>query len=306
MEHPGVRYTREIFIDVMKNRENCSRKERKTMRIGFFDSGIGGITVLHQALQFLPNEDYIFYADSIHAPYGEKPKELVREYVFNAIDFIANQGVKAVVIACNTATSIAVEELRKKYTFPIIGIEPAVKPAVQNCEGKRKKVLVLATNLTLKEEKFHNLVRSVDHYDIVESLPLPGLVQFAEKFEFDQEKIVPYLTAELSSLDLKQFGTIVLGCTHFPYFIDSLRKIFPDDVEIISGNTGTVKHLKRILKANDQMNDGTGDILFFKSGYKVEDKNTLNNYQRLLVLLDKVQKTTKLSSDEAIVTQSYK
>lgn len=258
------------------------------MKIGFFDSGIGGITVLHQALRYLPNEDYIFYADTLHVPYGEKPKEEVREYIFNAVDFLANQGVKALVIACNTATSIAVEELRQKYDFPILGIEPAVKPAVQNCEGKQKKVLVLATNLTLKEEKFHNLVKSIDHHEIVESLPLPGLVQFAENFQFDEVTVVPYLKDKLSSFDLKQYGTVVLGCTHFPYFVDSLRKLFPKEVIFISGSIGTAKNLRRILGARNQINDGSGDILFFKSGYKVEDKETLSDYNKLLVMLDRI------------------
>lgn len=258
------------------------------MRIGFFDSGIGGITVLHQALKYLPNEDYIFYADASHVPYGEKTKEEVREYIFNAVDFIASQGVKALVIACNTATSIAVDDLRQKYDFPILGIEPAVKPAIQSCEGKRKKVLVLATNLTLREEKFHNLVKSIDHHEIVESLPLPGLVQFAEEFEFREDKVIPYLKEKLSSFDLKQYGTIVLGCTHFPYFENSIKKIFPEDVDIISGSIGTAKNLKRILEKGNQINDGTGDILFFQSGYKVEDEETLSNYKKLLVRLDKI------------------
>lgn len=257
------------------------------MRIGFFDSGIGGMTVLHQALRLLPNEDYIFYADTLHVPYGEKSKEEVREYIFNAVDFMANQGIKALVIACNTATSIAVDDLRQKYDFPILGIEPAVKPAVQSCEGKRKKVLVLATNLTLREEKFHNLVKSIDHHDIVESLALPGLVEFAENFEFRKEKVVPYLREKLSLFDLEQYGTIVLGCTHFPYFTDSLKEVFPEEVDIISGSNGTAKNLKSILEARNQINDGTGDILFFKSGDKVEDKETLSNYKKLLTMLDK-------------------
>jgi len=260
----------------------------KVVRIGFFDSGIGGMTVLHQALRFLPNEDYIFYADTLHVPYGEKPKEEVRQYIFNAADFIANQGVKALVIACNTATSIAVEDLRKKYDFPILGIEPAVKPAVQKCEGKRKKVLVLATNLTLREEKFHNLVKSIDNHDIVESLPLPGLVQFAENFEFSEERVVPYLRDQLSSFDLKQYGTVVLGCTHFPYFKNSLRKLFAEDVDIISGSIGTAKNLRRILEAKNQINEGIGEISFFKSGFKVEDKDTLSNYKKLFAMLDQV------------------
>jgi glutamate racemase len=260
----------------------------KVVRIGFFDSGIGGMTVLHQALRFLPNEDYIFYADTEHVPYGEKPKEEVRQYIFNAVDFIANQGVKAIVIACNTATSIAVEDLRKRYDFPILGIEPAVKPAVQQCEEKRKKVLVLATTLTLKEEKFHHLVNKIDHHDIVDSLPLPGLVHFAENFEFSEERVVPYLQDQLSSLDLKQYGTVVLGCTHFPFFKNSLRKLFAEDVNIISGSIGTANNLRHILETRNQIGDGTGKITFFKSGCKVEDNDTLSNYKKLLAMLDQL------------------
>lgn len=260
------------------------------VRIGFFDSGIGGMTVLHQALRCLPNEDYIFYADTLHVPYGEKPKEEVREYIFNAVEFLANQDIKALVIACNTATSIAVEDLRKIYDFPILGIEPAVKPAVQNSKGKRKKVLVLATNLTLKEEKFHNLVKSIDHHDIVDSLPLPGLVQYAENFEFMGDNIVQYLKNKLSPFALEQYGTIVLGCTHFPYFKKSLKKLFPKDVEIISGSIGTARNLRRILEARNQLNDGTGDIIFFNSGNRVEDKDTLLIYKNLLLMLDEVYK----------------
>ncbi|MCU9613085.1 glutamate racemase [Caldibacillus lycopersici] len=256
------------------------------MRIGFFDSGIGGMTVLHQALRFLPKDDYVYYADTSHVPYGEKPKEEVKKYIFEAVDFMANQGIKALVIACNTATSIAVDDLRKRYDFPILGIEPAVKPAVQNCKGKRKKVLVLATSLTLREEKFHNLVNRIDHHDIVESLPLPGLVEFAEKLEFRPELVIPYLKEQLASLNLDQFGTVVLGCTHFPFFENSIKQLFPEGVDIISGSVGTAKNLKRILEAKEQTNDGTGDIIFFKSGVKVEDKETLANYKMLLEKLD--------------------
>ncbi|WP_044481154.1 glutamate racemase [Paenibacillus antibioticophila] len=258
------------------------------MRIGFFDSGIGGITVLHQALRLLPQEDYLFYADTLHVPYGEKTKEEVREYILDAVDFIAAQKVKALVIACNTATSIVIEELRTRYDFPVIGIEPAVKPAIERWAGKQKKVLVLATNLTLKEKKYNDLVQRIGQGESVDSLPLPGLVQFAENFVFDEEKMVPYLEKELSLFDLKQYGTVVLGCTHFPYFENSLRRVFPKDVDFISGSIGTAKHLKQILELKNQVNQGTGDILFFKSGVKVEDTLLLANYHSLFEVLDKL------------------
>ncbi|UQZ37011.1 glutamate racemase [Paenibacillus sp. PK3_47] len=258
------------------------------MRIGFFDSGIGGITVLHQALRILPHEDYLFYADTLNVPYGEKAKEEVKQYIFDAVSFIAEQQVKALVIACNTATSVAIRELREKYDFPILGIEPAVKPAVQKSEIHRKKVLVLATSLTLNEEKFHLLVKRLDQHDIVESLALPGLVEFAERFDFDEHRVISYLKRALAVFDLTQYGTVVLGCTHFPYFTNTLRKLLPEDVDIISGSAGTAANLKRILEANQQINSGNGDIVYFKSGVKVEDPETLENYNKLLLKLDEM------------------
>ncbi|TWH29418.1 glutamate racemase [Bacillus subtilis J22] len=109
------------------------------MKIGFFDSGIGGMTVLYEAIKVLPYEDYIFYADTLNVPYGEKSKGKVKEYIFNAAEFLASQNIKALVIACNTATSIAIEDLRRNFDFPIIGIEPAVKPAINKCTEEKKK-----------------------------------------------------------------------------------------------------------------------------------------------------------------------
>lgn len=147
------------------------------MQVGFFDSGIGGLTVLYDSLRLLPELEYLYYADIENVPYGTKSKELVKEYIFTAVDFIIKQGVDALLLACNTATSIAVRELRSKYQIPIIGMEPAVKPAIRNT--KEKRVLVLATPLTLKEDKYEDLVSRVDQNHIVDSLPLPGLVEFA-------------------------------------------------------------------------------------------------------------------------------
>lgn len=257
------------------------------MRIGFFDSGIGGLTVLHEALRILPREDYIFYADTLHVPYGEKPKEEVRQYILDAAEFIVGQGVKALVLACNTATSVVVEELRRKYDFPILGIEPAVKPAVRKAEGTQKKVLVLATSLTLNERKYHDLVRKVGHGDLVESLALPGLVRLAEDFVFDKERVAPYLAEALAPFDLDQFGTVVLGCTHFQYFEPVIRGLFPEKVDIISGAAGTAKNLKRILEELGELGAGTGDIRYFRSGVPVTDDALLSGYRELLGMLDR-------------------
>jgi len=253
------------------------------MRIGFFDSGIGGLTVLKEALRILPSADYIYYADTAHVPYGTKTKDEVRNYIFEAVNFISKQKVNALVIACNTATSITIGDLRCKFGFPIIGMEPAVKPAVEKSRDKR--VLVTATPLTLKEEKFHNLVSRVDSEHKVDLLPLPGLVDFAEKFEFKKEKIMSYLNKELMQFDITQYETVVLGCTHFTFYKSYFKEIFPTNVDIIDGNIGTVKHMKCILDENrsGDIDTGNGQITYYSSGIK--DCND-SRYKKYLELLD--------------------
>lgn len=218
------------------------------MKIGFFDSGIGGLTVLGQALKILPFANYIYYADIEHVPYGEKTKSEVRQYVQNAMDYMAEIKVDALVIACNTATSVADVKLRKKYSFPIIGMEPAVKPAVAYCKEKGKKVLVLATSLTLKEEKFHQLVHKLDATGIVDTIALGGLVKYAEQFEFDSLAVNQYLQNQFAPLELLDYGAVVLGCTHFPLFHKVLQQSFTKETAFFDGSVGTINHLADILK----------------------------------------------------------
>ncbi|UWG98133.1 glutamate racemase [Dehalobacter sp. DCM] len=235
------------------------------MRIGFFDSGVGGITVLYEALKQLPQEDYIYYADTDHVPYGTKSKEDVLRYALEAVEFMAAEGIKALVVACNTATSIAINTLRQRYDFPILGMEPAVKPAVEKCCSKR--ILVMATPLTLKEEKYQNLVTRLDHDHLVDGLALPELVTYAEEFQFDPDEIKTYLRSRLNGYDLDQYGTVVLGCTHFPYFKGILKQLFPEGTNIIDGSAGTICYLKTVLgQRNLLSSSGQGNILFYSSG----------------------------------------
>ncbi len=256
------------------------------MNIGFFDSGIGGLSVLREALTLLPNENYIYYADSNNAPYGIKTKEEVRQLTFNAVKFMVDKGIKALVVACNTATSAAVRDLRAIYEFPIIGMEPAVKPAVAKNADGRKRVLVLATPLTLKEEKFQSLVTRFDSAHIVDMLPAPKLVEFAERFIFSGPEVDSYIK-EIMPEDIEKYGTIVLGCTHFPLFRQALTGILPANVDIIDGNKGTVKYLHDILKESNLLNPyaGNGQVVFYKSGIQVKDNATIKNYNRILYSL---------------------
>lgn len=252
------------------------------MKIGFFDSGIGGMTVLYHALRLLPREDYIYYADTQHVPYGEKSKAEVRKYVFEAVDFLVRHGIDALVIACNTATSAAAVELREKYDFPIIGIEPAVKPAILKSQEKGRRVLAFMTSLTLREEKFNNLVARLDENHIVDGLALPGLVEFAERFEFSEAVVRPYLAAQLAPYKLEEYGTVVLGCTHFPFYRDTIQALFSPEVDIIDGGKGTAENLARTLQKIAQLQQGTGAIEYYLSGNKVQDPQLLQQYARLL------------------------
>jgi len=258
-----------------------NKQDLSELPIAIFDSGIGGLSVLREALKLLPHENYFYFADTEHVPYGEKSKEEVKDFVLQAGKFLNDQKIKMLAVACNTATSSAIAELRNTYDFPVIGMEPAVKPAVSN--NKNKRVLVLATALTLKEQKFKELVDKVDNEKIVDMLPLPELVMFAEHFVFDEAQIIPALKKSLSSLNLENYGTVVLGCTHYPFYKDTFRKIFPAGTEIIDGNKGTVTHIKNVLEQKGLLNTGNhkNEIVFFHSGKKITDENLIAKYLSL-------------------------
>ncbi|MHB8063548.1 MAG: glutamate racemase [Ruminiclostridium sp.] len=253
-----------------------------TKSIGFLDSGFGGITVLSEALRQLPNENYIYYADIEHVPYGTKAKDEVRDYIFQAVEFLVKQDIKALVVACNTATSIAVRDLRGMYSFPIVGMEPAVKPAVQNGNGRR--VLVLATPLTLREEKFHSLVQRVDHEHVVDYLAFPELVELAERMIFEHEKVIPVIKEKLANYNMDSYKTFVLGCTHFPIYRNVFKEVLPTHIDIIDGSIGTIKYLSCLLEEQDIFNTNCtkGIIKYFDSGEHVDNVERLNIFNWIL------------------------
>ncbi|MCX7773504.1 MAG: glutamate racemase [Clostridia bacterium] len=253
------------------------------MSIAFFDSGIGGLSVLREALALMPNENYIYLGDSDNAPYGTKTKEEVRALTFSAVDFLVKQNIKALVVACNTITSAAVRDLRGMYDFPIVGMEPAVKPAVARSADIGKRVLVLATPLTLKEEKFHSLVSRFDADHIVDMQPAPKLVEFAEKFIFEGPAVEAYIN-EIMPADIDRYGTVVLGCTHFPLFRKTLAHLLPEGIDIIDGNKGTVNYLYELLKKAHLLStsEEKGNITFYRSGVQVQDPELIDKYQKLI------------------------
>jgi glutamate racemase len=239
-------------------------------KIAFLDSGLGGVSVLKEAVKILPHEDYIYYADNLNAPYGIKTKEMVRQHVFDAIKFISTLDIKALVVACNTATSVAIEGLRQQYNFPIIGMEPAIKPAIEKHKGTNKKILVFATDLSLKEEKIRNLIVKMNAGKMIDTLSLPKLVTFVEDFESNEEKITEYIKQSLSPFNMNGYGAVVLGCTHYVTYRDIFKKILPEKVNVFDGNIATVKHLKSVLEQQSLLrHDGNGEFAVYYSGKRI-------------------------------------
>ena len=252
----------------------------KNAPIGFFDSGLGGLSVLRKALEMMPNENYIYYGDSKHAPYGEKTPQEIRSLSFNAIEFLIKKGAKAIVIACNTATSAAAHDLREYYKdIPIIGIEPALKPAIKLHETG--SVIVMATKATLTQEKFKNLMDKYGEHREVIPLPCPGLVEFIESGDLDGEDVKNFLREKLNPYMDREISSIVLGCTHYPFVKDVIQEIVGEKVDIIDGSKGTVRELKRRLEENNIESElkKKGNLDIFNS---LEDKKILDLSKKLI------------------------
>lgn len=215
--------------------------------IGVFDSGVGGLSVLREIRRELPAEDLIYVADSGYAPYGDRPEEYVRGRAIAVMEFLRAQSVKAVVVACNTATGIAVDALRVRYTEPIVAIEPAVKPAA--AQTRSRVVGVLATTQTLAGQRFAKLVST--HAGDVEVLTqaCPGLVEQVERGELASPSTRSLVEHYLRPLLDKGADTIVLGCTHYPFVSDVIRDVAGSAVSIIDSARPVARELRRRLQS---------------------------------------------------------
>ena len=248
-------------------------------KIGVFDSGFGGISVLAQLMKELPHESFYFYGDSKYAPYGEKSKEAIKERCFHICNQLVKQDVKAIVIACNTATSAAVKELRAMYDIPIVGMEPALKPAVH--ELKNQTVVVMATPFTLKESKFANLMKNYEDEHTIIKLPTPKLVRLVEQEQLDNKELcMSVLQDYFKDIDMSKVNAIVLGCTHFVFYKDYIQELVGNHITIYDGNLGTSKHLKQILKQKGILNeeDEASYVIYNSS----EDEKLLKLSEKLL------------------------
>src|SRR5690606_1622393 len=234
--------------------------------IGIFDSGIGGTSIWKEINKLLPNESTIYLADSKNAPYGEKSPEQIVELSIKNMELLIKMGSKLIVIACNTATTNAIKELRQAYKLPIIGIEPAIKTAALH--SRTKKVGVLATKGTLASSLFHST--SDNHANGIQILEQEGtgLVELIEKGEKNSLKTKVLLERYLMPMLQEGIDQLVLGCTHYPYLIPLLEDILPPTVKILDSGDGVARQTKNVLQNHHLLNevDHIGKHRFFTNG----------------------------------------
>lgn len=231
--------------------------------IAVFDSGVGGISVLRHLRRVMPGERYLYFGDSANAPYGTKTKEEVKQLTFSAAERLMKRGIKALVVACNTATSAAISELRSAYPeLIVIGIEPALKLAVDHFPGGR--IGVMATPMTLKEEKFANLMGRFEKTCRVHKIPAPGLVELIEQGQAESEEAVQLLQ-NLFAPYIGQLDALVLGCTHYPFAVKTIAQVLGEAVALLDGGDGTARETRRRLQEAGLLENGSGELVITNS-----------------------------------------
>ncbi len=246
--------------------------------IGIFDSGVGGLTVVREVINFLPNENIIYFGDTLRCPYGSKDLNDVRKFVFEIIDFLLNEDVKSIVIACNTGTAAGLYEAQSKFKLPIIGvIEPGARGAVLST--RNKKVGVIGTVGTINSGAYQRVIKTLDAGIKVYSNACPEFVEFVERGETTGMKIKKIGEIYLQSLKEAGVDTLILGCTHYPLLSGLIQEIMGSSVKLISSAAETAKELKELIERKEIMREensppfyrflSTGDIkLFLELGKK--------------------------------------
>lgn len=231
---------------------------RKDEYIAVFDSGVGGISVLRELISIMPNERYLYFGDSANAPYGTRPTQEVQQLCQSVVQQLLPRGIKALVIACNTATAAAISLLRQTYPdLIIVGIEPALKLAASRHPGGT--VGVMATPVTLREEKYRQLAARCQDLCQIVTLPAPGLADLVEAGKANSEESEALLQALLGPW-IGKLDALVLGCTHYPMAAPTIQRVLGYTTELVDGGEGTARETKHRLEEADLLHSGTGEI----------------------------------------------
>jgi glutamate racemase len=243
--------------------------------IGVFDSGIGGTSIWSAIHELLPNEKTIYLADSKNAPYGQKTKEEIVALSKKNVDFLIENNCKLIVVACNTATTNAIQELRADYDVPFIGIEPAIKPAAHN--SKTQIIGILATQGTLNSELFNKTAEMFHDTKIIEQVG-HGLVQLIEEGNLNSPEMTMLLESYLKPMIEANIDYLVLGCSHYPYLIPQIKKILPEHIQIIDSGEAVARQTKNILLEKAGLSDaGESQPIFYVNSNPAVLKSILNN-----------------------------
>ncbi|MEY4640562.1 MAG: hypothetical protein RLZZ227_556 [Pseudomonadota bacterium] len=250
----------------------------KQAPVGVFDSGAGGLSILSSIHALLPAENLLYVADSAHAPYGPKGDGFIRERCERIMRFLLRHEVKAVVVACNTATAAAIAMLRETYSLPIIGVEPAIKPAAE--QSTTGVVGVLATSGTIASDKFVSLQSRFAQKAQILTRACPGLVELIEQVSPDTAALERLLREYIEPLLERGADTLVLGCTHYSLIHSRIQQIAGAGVNILDAGTAVAKELQRRLVAAQACHDAgeAGFVRFHSSGDKVQQSALLGHY----------------------------
>ena len=246
------------------------------MKIGVFDSGIGGATVLKEIIKLLPNEEYLYYSDSKNNPYGDKTQAEIITLCQRIVAFLIDQGCEIIVIACNTASANAAKSLREQYSqVPIVAIEPAYK--MVNDFAIDDDVLVLATKATMKSEKFMKLYQTYDNHKTVllECVGLADLIENEKDLEINQ-----YLKQSLGKYAGK-IKSVVLGCTHYPLIEDKIKSILGKETKIFNGAKGLASHLEKIIEKGNYHHSKSLKVTFYDSSFSQKKEERFYKYLNL-------------------------
>lgn len=216
--------------------------------IGIFDSGVGGLSIAKEIRKLLPNENLIYFADSAYCPYGEKLPAVIKQRVFTICDFLISLGAKILVVACNTASIVSLDDIRHRYQVPVVGVEPAVKSAVT--ATKTGTIGVLATSVTLSGDRFSALVKQHCSKTNVITQPCPGLVGLVEGGQLNSSETKTSLTQYLKPLLKQQADVIVLGCTHYPFLKPMIKEIAGDNIKILDTGAAVARQTAHLLSTH--------------------------------------------------------
>lgn len=237
--------------------------EKSKNPIGLFDSGIGGTSIWKEIHALLPGEDTIYLADSKNAPYGQKSKDEIIALSCKNVEFLLEHNSKLIVVACNTATTNAIKELRERYDVPFIGIEPAIKPAA--IHTKTNAIGILATKGTLSSELFNKTVAGFKDVNVVEQVGY-NLVALIESGKLESEEVRELLQQYLQPMIDANIDYLVLGCSHYPYLVPQIKEILPPHVKIIDSGEAVARQTKKVLELDGIINPDTnhkGKPLFY-------------------------------------------